>query len=333
MLGDKIKKRDDIYTSINADGGTANNEPVELCRELMYEMRQDYYGDILKDDDPERKEKDKDQHTITRREQVLKELTNSTVVLIDPFPSIHGKVDTPIIDQGRKNSENILNYAGSLINAMRSTLLIDAKLTMEAYSSNNYGLYLVAPSHSARKPENAIACGALGGFAGFLAKEFRIHDYYLGRHNAQSFLRKYFVVDADLKEKKDDGQPNADHACVKAVLAGYSNEEVKRRFLFKDPKRPGKSWIPIIPDVTLPGPFDPEHPQNPLPEYKLTPLTADYIDQYEDGIKGRIKAIIDNVIAGNGAVKLIAKMFQAGKLTDKLMQTMKDDLRKRGFMY
>jgi hypothetical protein len=47
------------------------------------------------------------------------------------------------------------------------------------------------------KPERfAIASGALGGFGGFLSKEFRHHDYMLGRRNCQRFLSHHFVLPA-----------------------------------------------------------------------------------------------------------------------------------------
>jgi len=42
----------------------------------------------------------------------------------------------------------------------------------------------------------ALACGALGGFSGFLSEKFRSHDYLLGRRNCQEFLRSHFRVPA-----------------------------------------------------------------------------------------------------------------------------------------
>ncbi|MDB5011847.1 MAG: hypothetical protein JWQ25_49, partial [Daejeonella sp.] len=45
-LGDQITQDSDIYKTINGDGGTANNEPVEFCRDLLLNIRVKEYGDI-----------------------------------------------------------------------------------------------------------------------------------------------------------------------------------------------------------------------------------------------------------------------------------------------
>lgn len=42
----------------------------------------------------------------------------------------------------------------------------------------------------------AIACGALGGFGGFLDRRYREHDYALGRLNCQLFLANWFGLPA-----------------------------------------------------------------------------------------------------------------------------------------
>jgi hypothetical protein len=42
----------------------------------------------------------------------------------------------------------------------------------------------------------AMASGALGGFGGFLSRDFRHHDFLLGRINCQQFLRQHFYLDA-----------------------------------------------------------------------------------------------------------------------------------------
>jgi hypothetical protein len=48
------------------------------------------------------------------------------------------------------------------------------------------------------KPElYPIACGLLGRSGGFLYKDFRAHDFQLGRRNCQQFLHSFFWVPAD----------------------------------------------------------------------------------------------------------------------------------------
>ena len=59
--------------------------------------------------------------------------------------------------------------------------------------------------------EKAIACGFLGGFGGFLHKEFRIHDFFLGRANCEHFLREHFTVATDTTNPIfKDGYQNID---------------------------------------------------------------------------------------------------------------------------
>jgi hypothetical protein len=41
---------------------------------------------------------------------------------------------------------------------------------------------------------NPIACGALDGFSGLFCRDFRVHDFFLGRQNCRNFLRSYFTI-------------------------------------------------------------------------------------------------------------------------------------------
>ena len=82
----------------------------------------------------------------------------------------------------------------------------------------------------------AIACGSLGGFGGFLDKIFREHDFFLGRLNCYSFLRRHFAI----KSEGDDKVQNA-------VTEAYANK--KGTDIFQ--KECGKGYVPIIPDMNL----------------------------------------------------------------------------------
>ena len=68
----------------------------------------------------------------------------------------------------------------------------------EALLKNNYNQFLIAPSRDIDgihvEGSKAIACGSLEGFGGFIHKEFRVHDFFLGRANCERFLREYFTV-------------------------------------------------------------------------------------------------------------------------------------------
>jgi hypothetical protein len=51
--------------------------------------------------------------------------------------------------------------------------------------------------------ETDIASAGLGGFAGFIDSTLRMHDFQLGRRNAQKFLRDHLVVHRDNEIVRD----------------------------------------------------------------------------------------------------------------------------------
>ena len=90
----------------------------------------------------------------------------------------------------------------ALIRALLPTLIGQARFRpsdlVKAMDPQYYSRFMVAPrpfQPGEEKPETyAIACGALGGFGGFLDREFRAHDYQLGRRDCQAFLRTTFAL-------------------------------------------------------------------------------------------------------------------------------------------
>lgn len=56
---------------------------------------------------------------------------------------------------------------------------------------------------------HGIACGLLGGFGGFLEREFREHDYELGRKNCQDFLARWFGLPTNPNVDGIDPLPQA----------------------------------------------------------------------------------------------------------------------------
>lgn len=322
--GEEIRDAEDIYESLNSDGGVANNEPVELSRDIMLKMRIDQYKDIFTAKDP-----DKVSHT--DKMQMKEKLNNSTVILIDPFPSVDFEIEAP-----KTKDAHLFSYAPKLIGAMRSQLLFDAKEALDAYNKENYGLHLIAPSREdAKKPEYAIACSCLEGFGGFFNKEFRIHDYFLGRRNCQGFIRKYFVVKLDEKQE---------YKCVENIIESYKkNEAACKRFGFKDEN--GDFVVPIIPDVSLTKAIKVVKPKgnekvtyienDRLPLYKLKPLSSNYFDAYRDQLKHRIRDIINFSYDGHWlidlAIKAVAEKID-DRLADRTVAYAIKDMKERGLI-
>lgn len=316
-----ITDPEQLYTSINADGGIANNEPVELAKHILLNMRVNQYRDISLP-------KSFEEMSSTEKKESYTLLTNYSIILVDPFPSL----DNPIIPP-KDESDYLVKYAASLIGAMRSQLLFDAKEALEAYRKENYGLHIIAPSREGVTAGKAIACGSLGGFGGFLNREFRVHDFFLGRHNCQSFLRKYFVVNSNDIENRD---------CIDSVLKGYENNPAARkRFGFIDDQ--GKELLPIIPDVSLKTPIEITAAkgfleyieENKLPTYKLDKLAPDFFDAYINKISGRYISVGNNLFKTSFLLRLAIKLgtyFSRNKVSSAVADYIKEDLHARELM-
>lgn len=331
-LGNDIVADDDKYTTLNGDGGTANNEPIEFCRDLMLNIRIKDYKDLP---DSLNNELSNDTEKAIKR----KSLTNSSVILIDPFPSYDFDLETP-----SQASVHIFKYVPKFVFALASQLIFDAKDAFDAYDKDSYGLHIIAPSkRGVAKPQHAIACGSLGGFGGFFSREFRIHDFFLGRHNCQSFLRKHFTV------ALDEPQGTEAYECVRSVINGYKdNPEAIKRFSYEDEN--GRRLVPIIPDLNmkvgnnikvesadLPTGekiieyVDPE----PLPLYKLKKLSKEYFLDHKDEIKKRIRKIITSMVDANFFVDIVINQIAKAvddKIAEKIIEVILEDLDERGLL-
>ena len=322
LLGKDIVSRDSIYTSLNSDGGTANNEPVELARNILLNMRDKIYKDVNLGN------KTVDEMSGTEKAVAVKEkLTNTSIILIDPFPSLTNQINPP-----HNKSGNFPGYAWKLIKAMNSQMIFDAKDALDAYKKENYGLHIISPSRANVEPKHAIACGSLGGFGGFLSRDFRVHDFFLGRKNCQSFLRKYFVARVDEPDPEN-------RACVEAVLDAYeSKPEAIGRFSFTD--EAGIKWLPIIPDVKLKEPIrfvfekgiGDYAEESQLPQYQLEKLEADFFEKHHAAVASRFMAIANNMIKGNWFQKVVISIYtllKKDRITDLISSKIVEDLEER----
>lgn len=254
------------YKNLNIDGGTINNEPFEKVRELLNKIT------------GENEEKFNEHNTF-----------ESTMLMIDPFP---GDEENPTTDQSPPSSTNPLNTdLRILIPSILSTLLnqLRAKTTelKNAMDKTKAGAYLIAPCRFEQQNGNeirirgakALASGALGGFSGFLKKEFRIHDFFLGRANCERFLREHFTL--------PEGCENP------IFIDGYQN--VSNPDHFKN----SKGELQIIPIFT--------HEKNDgmyMPDFgngKNWPsVPKGHFDSYGNAVKKRATLIIKTLTANSG---------------------------------
>jgi hypothetical protein len=162
---------------INVDGGMIDNDPFEYARMALIKERPTETG-----------------HAIWQANPRDEETADSAVLMIKPFP------EPPAFEPNDAKLNPTLLYAamrlfGTLVNQARfkPTELIDAA------DEEVFSRFLISPSRESPTGEmftgaEAIACGLLGGFGGFMDEAFRDHDYQLGRRNCQRFLQEVFLL-------------------------------------------------------------------------------------------------------------------------------------------
>ena len=154
------------YKALIVDGGTLNNEPFLKVRSLMNYDKDQYKGD-------------------------------HSIIMIDPFPSSRSDVEFEV----KKDENTMLKVAGLTLNSVLSHARTKPELLTEMFDREELSVFQIAPKKTIDSEtvvgSEAIACGFMEGFGGFLNKEFRIHDYFLGRANCERFLREHFTISAE----------------------------------------------------------------------------------------------------------------------------------------
>lgn len=262
----------DEYVTQNVDGGLLNNEPFDKVRFVLNEITGQ--KDPVANNDPDQ--------------------FKSTILLVDPFPSEKPsdfKIDT-----------NLLKTFGYTVDCLIGQGR--AKPGDLAKSVNPFlaGQFLIAPSR--RVPcegaqekqiqgERAIASAALNGFGGFINKEFRVHDYFLGRYNCEIMLRDYFVIPESSLGKNQifkEGYAGVDKSkfCVikkeKQIVNGKETEVEKK-------------YYPIIPVFTeRTGKF-------PIPVFSSgtnwPAISAKEVKRFQPLIRKRTQAVFLNLLEVN----------------------------------
>lgn len=230
------------YRSVVVDGGTMNNEPLELARTDLAGL-------------------------VGRNPRAGSEASRASI-LIDPFPDLANAVDDPT--RGQRN--DIVSVGMALMGAWKDQARFNPVDLALAADDNTYSRFLVAPSRGTSPDSNgfALACGALGGFSGFLCEAYRHHDYLLGRRNCQQFLRGHFCLPVD-----------------NAPVLSLVNPDLKR---------PGSPWLapgagrPSLPIIPLIGSVARDEPLPPWPAHAYAP------ESLRGPATSRLDAVLDRVL-------------------------------------
>ena len=174
------------------DGGTLNNEPFEIVRWTIRDLKQN--------------QNSRDPKT-----------ANRAVILIAPFPP----QSVSNFDQLAKARDLGMGFVGrTLLPALIDQARFKASDLIAASDPNVYSRYLIAPKRDRDKDSKqpALACGSLYAFGGFLNEQFREHDFQLGRRNCQQFLRRHFVLHPSNPVFGAEANPNAPPGAERPII-------------------------------------------------------------------------------------------------------------------
>lgn len=277
------------YEFIAVDGGMTNNEPMAEALNIL-----------------------------SRNENIaIEEEKSSPLILIDPFPNyISDKESTYDIAK-----DSVYDIIPQLIRTLRNQVLFKEKDIVDLFKqgTSKTMIWPTRYDQNDKRVANPIACGALGGFSGFFSKEFRDHDYKLGRKNCQNFLRYYFYqTEADVSHWSDDA---------------------KRKFRFKMHKDDTEYRYPVIPDYRITHHEEDERPRRPdrkfepsikQDDFKFPSMTEDYFNQIiKSYTSGRLKAVKNRIIKDldqgrfkSVVIKVAMRLFGINKKLDQQMNTL-----------
>jgi hypothetical protein len=113
--------------------------------------------------------------------------------MIDPLPDDAGRTDP-----GMGTAPDVVDALVSMFSTLRRQARFNPQEVMLAMHEDVHSRFLVSPFREEKTgAQTDLASVGLGGFAGFLHEELRMHDFQLGRRNCQKFLRDHFVVHVD----------------------------------------------------------------------------------------------------------------------------------------
>ena len=241
------RSSDCYYESLNVDGGTFNNEPFGETERVLNSKSGKKSGESLGYQE-----------------------TNRTILMIDPFPSNAEEADEDDM------CPELIKVIPRIIGALREQSSFKTEDLVDALGDNNYLKFIITPAKDCSK--QPLCCATLGAFGGFLYKEFREHDYQLGRRNAQQFLRKHFGM--PYSELEGENNNPIHNGWTKNAITKY--KEIEDEI----------TYLPIIPDVQKKSdPLDKDDPSEvKLPELPKYPLYK--LRELEKPLNKRVKAFI-----------------------------------------
>ena len=230
--------KEGAYSFWAVDGGAMDNEPLELARQHLSGM----FGSNPRGG-----------------MQALR-----ATLLVDPFPEMDRSDPAP-------KTLSLTQTLGGLIGAWKYQARFHPEDISLARAETVYSRFLISPSRSETQSSQGmhLASSLLSGFGGFLDRSLRLHDYMLGRRNAQRFLSQHFTLPED-------------HALFSRWTTGMKDHY---RVVHNRPEFPHQ--LPIIPVVPAAA------AENVLPPWpRITASTPDLVA----GVMKRLNAVYFKVL-------------------------------------
>ncbi len=197
----------DPWTTVNVDGGVTNNSPFALAHDYLATL-----------------EPRKNDCEIEGSAQIA----DRAVITIAPFP---GNEDWNK-DYDALRQRTLFAVLGTLLSTLISQSRFLGESLPEVTGKPAFSRFFIAPSDEQRKGERPLQGGLLGAFGGFFERDFRAHDFQLGRRNCQRFLERGFLL--------PESNP---------LFAGIT-EEIRAQFGRPAPEGAdgiSEHWLPVIP--------------------------------------------------------------------------------------
>lgn len=284
LFGDKKGITADInepvYKFDSIDGGLINNEPFAIGLKTM---------------------RDKDTKIGERY----------AVIMIDPLPN---KDNSDGEENTEEDTRDVISVAKGMFKSLRNQAMFNQDGILDALDLSNRTKFLIEPVRKfwngeelERTKKSDLASAPFSGFAGFLHKSFREHDFQLGRLNCQTFLRYYFALPEENLQSKLGEKP---------VQNAFD------RFYFHESRFDENSvkLFPIIPDLRMKSIINEEQNSEVFgvdskleyPEYP-TLSKEEFRKKYKRLMTKRIESV-SNLLLSNFWFNLANKLFIRKKI-------------------
>lgn len=270
------------YEFLSVDGGVMDNEPMELARRCLagpqlYNARHP-------------------------------SLATRAVLMVDPFPTEKNFTSS---DLKREQQSDIVGVFLDLFNSLMMQARFKPDELMLANAEHVYSRFLIAPVRrkNGSRMRYPIASGLLGGFGGFLSRSFRMHDFQLGRRNAQQFLRRHLALPLDEARKNP-------------VFARTPDNRLESQTFTSN----GKRWVPLIP---LTGTAAREVAPVQWQTLQFHDVQREKLKRQIDGrARAVLHRLIDSYINGffSRTTARVVAHFKRGDIVDRAMQKINSDL-------